>query len=86
MASLSRYLQAFLPMLLRSRLLILYIPFSSRKIIYLKANGEETQGKPLGLPYKEWAPSVELLQQSIDRIIHAKTHGRATVNLQTYSK
>ena len=34
--------------------------------------------------YKEWAPSVKLLQQNINRIIHAKINGRAIVNLQVY--
>ena len=32
--------------------------------------------------YKEGAPSVELLQQNIIRIIHAKINGRTTVNLK----
>jgi len=27
---------------------------------------------------KEWAPPVKLLQQNINRIIHAKINGRAT--------
>ena len=34
--------------------------------------------------YKEWAPSVELLQQNINRIIDAIINGRAIVNLKVY--
>ena len=34
--------------------------------------------------YKEWAPSIKLLQQNINRIIHAKINGRAIVNLKVY--
>ena len=34
--------------------------------------------------YKKWAPSVKLLQQNINRIIHAKINGRATVNPKVY--
>ena len=34
--------------------------------------------------YKEWAPSVKLLQQNMNRIIHAKIKNRATVNLKIY--
>ena len=43
-------------------------------------------GNPKGShrAYKEWAPSVKLLQQNINRIIHAKINGRAIVNLQVY--
>ena len=33
---------------------------------------------------KEWALSVKLLQQNINRIIYAKTKGRATVNIEIY--
>ena len=40
--------------------------------------------KPKGghQPYKERAPSVKLLQQNMNRIIHAKINGRAIVNLE----
>ena len=34
--------------------------------------------------YKEWAPSVKLLQQNIIRIIHSNINSRATVNLKIY--
>ena len=34
--------------------------------------------------YKEWAPSVKLLQQNIIRIIHSNINGRGTVNLKIY--
>ena len=34
--------------------------------------------------YKEWAPSVILLQQNMNRIIHARINDRATVNLKIY--
>ena len=42
--------------------------------------------KPKGShrPYKEWAPSVKLLQQNINRIIDAIINGRAIVNLKVY--
>ena len=36
------------------------------------------------LAYKEWAPSIKSLQQNINRIIHSKINGRATVNLNIY--
>ena len=32
--------------------------------------------------YKEWAPSVRLLEQNIIIITHGKINGRATVNLK----
>ena len=43
-------------------------------------------GNPKGShqAYKEWAPSVKLLQQNIYRIIREKINGRATVNLKAY--
>ena len=34
--------------------------------------------------YKEWAPSVNLSQQNINRIIHTKINGKTTVNLKIY--
>ena len=34
--------------------------------------------------YKEWAPSVKLLDKNIIIITHAKINGRATVNLKIY--
>ena len=36
------------------------------------------------LAYKEWAFSIKLLQQNINRMIHPKINGRATVNLNKY--
>ena len=47
--------------------------------ILKNANGEESH-----LAYKEWAFSIELLQQNINRIIHPKINGRATINLNIY--
>ena len=41
-------------------------------------------GKGSHRDYKEWALSVKLLQQNINRIIYAKTKGRATVNTEIY--